>query len=101
MILTQTRVSIRMIIRKILLQNYLSHLVYLSECDLDDIQKDKCYDSLINVVRRLEKKEIEVIATHFTGNAESVAANFKDKHGIYGYGIKNKERGIFWSFVWL
>ena len=44
---------------------------------------------LINVAT-LEKKEIEVIAERFTGNAESVAADFEDEHGGYGYGVKKK-----------
>lgn len=40
------------------------------------------------------KRKLQDIAGHFTGNAESIVANFDDRH--YGYGVK--ERGKFPEF---
>ena len=55
-----SRVSDWVIVIKVLVQRIIISKIsaYATECGLDDNQKDNFYDNLINVVRKLGKKEI-------------------------------------------
>ena len=52
------RVNDRIILIKIMVQESILSVisVYAPQCGLDDVQKDRFYDSLINIAGRLEKK---------------------------------------------
>ena len=49
-----------MIVIKVLVQGIIiwAISVYVPQCGLDDSQKEDLFDSLINVIRKLEEKEI-------------------------------------------
>lgn len=55
-----SRVSGRMIVSKILVQEIIILVisVYAPQCDLDDSKKYDFYDNLINAARKLGKKKI-------------------------------------------
>ena len=55
-----SRVSVRMIVSKILVQEIIILVisVYAPQCDLDDSKKYDFYDNLINAARKLGKKKI-------------------------------------------
>ena len=41
--------------------------VYAQQCGLDNSRKDDFYDTLINIARKFEEKEIVIIARYFNG----------------------------------
>ena len=55
-----SRVSVRMIVSKILIQEIIILVisVYAPQCDLDDSKKYDFYDNLINAARKLGKTKI-------------------------------------------
>ena len=90
------RVIDRIIVIKVQVQRIIISLisdltVYSSQCGLDYRQQEDFYDSLINVVWKLGKKEILVIAGYFIGHIGNNQENYKNQHEGYGYGVTNKE----------
>lgn len=63
------RVSDRMIVIKWLVQGIIISVisVYAQQCGLDNSRKDDFYDTLINIARKFEEKEIVIIARYFNG----------------------------------
>ena len=73
-----------MIVIKVLVQTIIISIIsaYDPQPGLNDSQKNPFYDSLINVVRNLWKKETEVIADGLSGDLGS-NADFENQHGRY------------------
>ena len=73
-----------MIVIKVLVQTIIISIIsaYTPQSGLNDSQKNHFYNSLINVVRNLWKKETEVIADGLSGDLGS-NADFENQHGRY------------------
>ena len=87
------RVNDRIILIKLMVQESILSVisVYAPQCGLDDVQKDRFYDSLINIAGKLGEKEIVVIAGDFNGHVGKSINGYDSLHGGYGYGDRNKE----------
>ena len=90
-----------MIVINVLVQGIISRIsVYAPQCDSDDTQKDDFYHSLINVVRKLEEKEIVIIAGYYN---RLVVSNVKKttwtNMGVMVTELGTREEKRFLSFV--
>ena len=54
-------------------------------------RKDDFHDSLTNVFRKLEEKEIVVTAGYLNGHIGSNPENYERQHGGSGYGVRKKQ----------
>ena len=65
--------------------------VYAPQYTLGDSLKNNFYDSFINAVTKLGKKETVVIAGDFNGHVGSNAGNYEEQHGDFIYWVRIKE----------
>ena len=82
-----------MVVIKVLVQGINISVISVNALQrgLDDSQRDNFYESLNNIVRKLEKKEIVVIAGDCNDHTGSNGEDCKDQHGGYGYGVRDRE----------
>ena len=67
--------------------------VYAPQCGLNESQKDDFYDSLINIARKFGEKETVLKTRDFEDHE-----NYEGLYGVYGYGVRNKERKAILEF---
>ena len=82
-----------MVVIKVLVQGINVSVISVNALQrgLDDSQRDNFYENLNSIVRKLEKKEIVVIAGDCNGHVGSNGEDCKDQHGGYGCGVTDRE----------
>ena len=82
-----------MVVIKVLVQGINVSVISVNALQrgLDDSQRDNFYENLNSIVRKLEKKEIVVIAGDCNGYFGSNGEDCKDQHRGYGCGVTDRE----------
>ena len=64
---------------------------YAPQVGLDSVVKDTFYDQLQDIVRKVGADETLMICGDLNGHIGKLANGYKGVHGVYGYGLRNKE----------